>query len=308
MRSLEARGVELGWSERGAGPAVLLVHETATSSAAWAGVAEQVEALGGRAISYDRRGWGASGEPVGYARTTVEEQSEDAAALIEGIGAAPAVVCGAGLGAVIALDLQLRHPGLARAAVLVEPPLLALVPEATEMLSADQRAARGRCGGGPRGPGPPLPLGRARRAGGRRRAAPRRGDRARPRAPRERRRRDRRRRGVGDADPAPGRCRPAAGGRGLGLDAPGAACGSRGARGALRRSAARAGRRRGGGPPSAHRGPGRARSDRPRDRQRGSALISITPPRRASTAPPSSRTAMIAVGTAASTVTITSMT
>ena len=36
MRSLEARGVELGWSERGAGPAVLLVHETATSSAAWA--------------------------------------------------------------------------------------------------------------------------------------------------------------------------------------------------------------------------------------------------------------------------------
>lgn len=148
MPALEARGVELGWSERGGGPAVLLVHETATSSAAWAGVAEQVEAQGGRAVSYDRRGWGASGEPEGYARTTVEEQSEDAAALLEATGAGPAVVCGAGLGAVIALDLQLRHPGLVQAAVLVEPPLLALVPEATELLSADQRALEAVAGEG----------------------------------------------------------------------------------------------------------------------------------------------------------------
>lgn len=148
MASLEARGVELSWSERGAGPAVLLVHETATSSAAWADVAEQIAAQGGRAISYDRRGWGSSGEPDGYVRTTIEEQSEDAAELLEVIGAGRAILCGAGIGAVIALDLQLRHPALADAAVLIEPPALALLPEATELLSADRRALEVAAGEG----------------------------------------------------------------------------------------------------------------------------------------------------------------
>ena len=82
---------------------------------------------GARAISYDRRGWGGSSAPDGYRRTTVEEQSEDAAALIESAAEAPAVVCGAGLGAVIALDLLLRRPDLAsagaadRAAVAAAP-------------------------------------------------------------------------------------------------------------------------------------------------------------------------------------------
>ena len=34
MPTLEARGVELSWSESGQGATVLLVHETATGSAA----------------------------------------------------------------------------------------------------------------------------------------------------------------------------------------------------------------------------------------------------------------------------------
>ena len=74
-----------------------------------------------RAIAYDRRGWGGSSEPDDYRRTTIEEQSEDAAALIEAIADDPAVVCGAGLGAVIALDLLLRRSELVSAAVLIEP-------------------------------------------------------------------------------------------------------------------------------------------------------------------------------------------
>jgi pimeloyl-ACP methyl ester carboxylesterase len=135
------RGVELSWSERGEGAPVLLVHETATSSRVWDRVAESI-AESGRAIAYDRRGWGGSTTPDDYRRTTVEEQSEDAAVLLESLGASPAVVCGAGLGAVIAIDLLLRRPELVTGAVLIEPPVLALLPEATAALSDDRVALR----------------------------------------------------------------------------------------------------------------------------------------------------------------------
>jgi pimeloyl-ACP methyl ester carboxylesterase len=139
MPALEARGVELSWRERGDGELVLLIHETATGAAAWEPVAKAVAARA-RAVSYDRRGWGESSAPPGYARTTIEEQSEDAAVLIESLGAAPALLCGAGIGAVIALDLSLRRSALVAGSVLVEPDVLALLPEATEALSDDRQA------------------------------------------------------------------------------------------------------------------------------------------------------------------------
>ncbi len=151
MPTLEARGVELAWKQRGEGHPVLLVHETGTSAFAWDGVASALDregAGGARAISYDRRGWGDSTAPDGYRRTTVEEQSEDAAVVVESLATGPVIACGAGLGALIALDLLLRRPELVRGAVLVEPPLLALLPEATELLSADRSALEARAGEG----------------------------------------------------------------------------------------------------------------------------------------------------------------
>ncbi len=146
---LHARGVDLAQWERGSGPAVLFIHETATGAAVWRPLAEGL-GEGARSISYDRRGWGDSGAPEIYARTTIEEQSEDAAALLEGLGVERALVCGAGLGAVVGLDLMLRRPRMVGSAVLVEPPLLAFVPEATEGLSADRLAIEEAIrGGGP---------------------------------------------------------------------------------------------------------------------------------------------------------------
>jgi pimeloyl-ACP methyl ester carboxylesterase len=135
--TLEARGVELAWTERGEGAPVLLIHETATTGSVWDPVAEAL-AASARTITYDRRGWGSSTAPDEYLRTTVEEQSEDAAALIESIGG-PVVVGGAGAGAVVALDLLLRRPDLVVAALLVEPLVLQLLPTATEALSDDRR-------------------------------------------------------------------------------------------------------------------------------------------------------------------------
>jgi 3-oxoadipate enol-lactonase len=139
MPTVEGAGVPLHYAVRGDGPPVLLVHGMASDGAALAPVADAVAAAGGRAIAYDRRGYGESGAPEPYLGTTVEEQAEDAAALLRALDAAPAIVAGDGFGALVALDLAKRHGDLARALVLSNPALFALVPEATEMLSA-QRA------------------------------------------------------------------------------------------------------------------------------------------------------------------------
>ena len=93
-------------------------------------------------ISYDRRGYGDSGSPVPYERTTVYEQTEDAVELIRSLEAAPALICGDGFGALIALDLVIRHASSARAAVLANPPLYAFVPEATEVLGRQRELLR----------------------------------------------------------------------------------------------------------------------------------------------------------------------
>lgn len=123
--------------ELGKGDAVLFLHESATTGEVWRPLAELLSG-GMRAISYDRRGWGGSPAPGTYTRTTVEEQAEDAASLLEESGVSRAILCGAGLGAVAALDLLVRRPRLVAGAVLVEPPLLAFLPDATEGLSTDR--------------------------------------------------------------------------------------------------------------------------------------------------------------------------
>jgi pimeloyl-ACP methyl ester carboxylesterase len=58
--------------------------------------------------------------------------------VVEATVDAPAIVCGAGVGAVIALDLMLRRGELVSAAALIEPTLLQLTPLATEALSEDR--------------------------------------------------------------------------------------------------------------------------------------------------------------------------
>ncbi len=132
-----------GWSTAtdAAGPSVLCLHETASSADVWRAFAEAVGPRA-RVLAYDRRGWGRSGAPGDYRRTTVEEQAADAEAVIGALGAGPVILSGAGIGAVTALELAVHRTELVAAAVLIEPPLLALVPEATAVVSADVEAIR----------------------------------------------------------------------------------------------------------------------------------------------------------------------
>lgn len=135
---VEGAGVELAYRERGAGPPVLLVHGMADSAEGCEPLMDAL-AVDARVIAYDRRGYGASGAPDVYERTSVNEQAEDAAAVLRGAGAAPVVACGVDLGALVVLDLLIRHPARVRGAVLLAPPLFALVPTANEPL-AEERA------------------------------------------------------------------------------------------------------------------------------------------------------------------------
>ncbi|HWT93338.1 MAG TPA: alpha/beta hydrolase [Solirubrobacteraceae bacterium] len=142
---VEAAGVALSVHDpepSADGLATVLVHGIG-------GTAWPVDELPGRVITYSRRGYGASGAPQPYERTTVSEQAEDLAAVVRARDAAPAVLVGAGLGALIVLDVVLRHAALVHAAVLLDPPAYMFVPSATEALSEQRRAmeAELRAGG-----------------------------------------------------------------------------------------------------------------------------------------------------------------
>jgi pimeloyl-ACP methyl ester carboxylesterase len=138
MADVEGAGVALHYVERGDGRPLLVVHAMASDAAAWTPALDALAGAGARAIAYDRRGYGSSGAPQPYVATTVQEQAEDAAALLTALDAAPAVLVGDGFGALVVLELLVRRPQLATAAVLADLPLFAFVAAATEAL-ADER-------------------------------------------------------------------------------------------------------------------------------------------------------------------------
>ena len=127
MPQIEGAGVALHYEARGDGPTVLVVHAMGSDAACWAPAVDELAAAGARAIAYDRRGYGRSGAPTPYVATTVQEQAQDAGALLEALRAAPALLVGDGFGALVVLELLVRRPELARGAVLADPPLHAFV-------------------------------------------------------------------------------------------------------------------------------------------------------------------------------------
>src|SRR6478672_160956 len=110
----EGAGVALAYEITGSGTPVLLVHDIASDRHGLPIVS------GARSIRYDRRGYGESGAPEPYVGTTVMEQAQDAAALLRALQLDGVVVAGLGFGALIALDLALRHGDLVRAVVAAD--------------------------------------------------------------------------------------------------------------------------------------------------------------------------------------------
>ena len=120
----------------------MCIHGASSSAMVWAGAAPQLARLG-RVILYDRRGATRSERPETY-DASVPAQAVDAAALIEKLDAAPAVVIGRSYGGEIATALALERPGLVRGLVLLDgvPPTLDAEAQAwTEELCASVEEA-----------------------------------------------------------------------------------------------------------------------------------------------------------------------
>jgi esterase len=128
MAERRINGVRLYYEQHGAGEPILGVHGAGSSAALWEGAVPEL-AKRGRTILYDRRGSFRSERPEPYA-TNVHEQADDAAALIDALGAVPAVVIGRSYGGAIAVDLALRYPDRVRAQVLLEGDVPAVSPTA----------------------------------------------------------------------------------------------------------------------------------------------------------------------------------
>jgi pimeloyl-ACP methyl ester carboxylesterase len=97
----------------------------------WEGAVGKLARLG-RVITYDRRGCARSERPANYELTTVAEQADDAAALLDQLSATPAIVVGRSYGGAVAIDLVLRYPERVRALVLLEGDALGLSPTGLE--------------------------------------------------------------------------------------------------------------------------------------------------------------------------------
>jgi pimeloyl-ACP methyl ester carboxylesterase len=135
---------------RGAGPAVALLTSGDGDAGFWDHVAPS---LGPEfaVVTYDRRGLSRSPRPEGQTVTSVEEQADDAAALLRALDLVPAVVVGHSGGGSIACGMAARHPDVVRHAVMYEPPLLAVVPNGEEVVGGFRAMVeRAMAEGGPR--------------------------------------------------------------------------------------------------------------------------------------------------------------
>ncbi|MEO8093210.1 MAG: alpha/beta hydrolase [bacterium] len=135
MPAAEVNGIRLYYEEQGEAAPIACIHGTGSSALAWADAIEELARLG-RVIAYDRRGCTRSERPEPYERTSVAEHADDAAALLDALAAAPAVVVGRSYGGEVAIDLALRYPDRVRALALLEGAALELSPAAAEWAHA----------------------------------------------------------------------------------------------------------------------------------------------------------------------------
>jgi acetyltransferase/esterase len=142
----QVNGARLYYEERGAGFPLLIIPGGSVDASHYAAVAERL-ADEFRTITFDRRGNGRSPRPPGWYATSIPEQADDVAGLIEALGLAPCAVWAGSLGGVILLELLIRRPGLVSTAIVHEPPLFGVLDDgeqlATGLLGSAARAVRG---------------------------------------------------------------------------------------------------------------------------------------------------------------------
>jgi pimeloyl-ACP methyl ester carboxylesterase len=145
-------GTTLYYERTGTGPSVLFIAGTTGDAGHFAEVAARL-ADEFTVVTYDRRGNSRSPRPAGWTQTSVPEQAEDAAGLIQALQLAPMAVFATSAGGPIGLELMSRFPRLLRGVVLHDPRLPAALAHPAQVMAPLQAAiqhgihAKGLAGG-----------------------------------------------------------------------------------------------------------------------------------------------------------------
>lgn len=135
--TLKVPGATLYYEVRGSGPTLLVIPGGPQDAGVFA---ELSQLLADRytVVTYDPRGNSRSHFDGETAPLLMDQQADDAVALIEAIGNGPAFVFGTSGGAQIGLNLAARRPEAVQALVAHEPPSMMLLDDPSEAVAADK--------------------------------------------------------------------------------------------------------------------------------------------------------------------------
>jgi len=131
--TIKVPGARLFCKVRGAGPCLMLLGGGASDADGLDRIASCL-AADYTVITHDRRGLSRSllDDPRKQPAITIATHSEDVHRVLRALGAAPAMVFGSSIGAMIGLDLLIRHPEDVRVLVAHEPPVGGLLTDDEE--------------------------------------------------------------------------------------------------------------------------------------------------------------------------------
>ncbi|WP_186431449.1 alpha/beta fold hydrolase [Clostridium sp. BSD9I1] len=128
---LSVPGASLYYEVRGSGPVLLMIHGGNGDADVYHGIAEQLS-YKYTVVTYDRGGYSRSKLTNENEDYSIKVHSEDAYRLLTELNAELAYVFGSSAGAVIGLDLAIRHPEKISILIAHEPPL-------THLLSGEEQ-------------------------------------------------------------------------------------------------------------------------------------------------------------------------
>ena len=149
MAYATVNGAQIYYEMRGSGPPLLFICGAFADVDHFANVADLLSDEF-TVVTYDRRGNSRSNGGAPGTPSSADEQADDAAALLQQLSMAPAAVYGNSSGAIVALNLAVRHSEVVRATIFHEPPLnagLAKPEEIQAILGA--MVESGMAAGGP---------------------------------------------------------------------------------------------------------------------------------------------------------------
>ncbi len=135
---LRVNGVDLAWSERGAGPggtpALVLVHGFTGASHDFA---LQVDALAARrrVVTVDQRGHGHSTGTGVIEDYTIDQLTADLIALLEVVGGGAVDLLGHSMGGRVVMGLALQRPDLVHSLILMDTSAWSFMPDDDELVT-----------------------------------------------------------------------------------------------------------------------------------------------------------------------------